>query len=791
MVELLAGMFGGTATLLLTIAVLCSLVVFAAISYAQGQKWRAVIVLLISGSLFLYVPSLLDWVRHLGVDSFVETKGFDYQEAVFLLTTLGRVLKPMTLLQSLATIASIGLVFGVLVVVFRRNLVKTGIARKAALFGGCGAFGLLCIHYSASYLSHTALFEGVSSNFNNDLEITAAGRTKLDAYVYIGESTTSAHWQLYGYTRPTTPKLVEIASQDNKLLMFRNVLSTHTHTSQSLLRALSLSAEAGGGTSPTPIYRSRRMSVVSVLKQAGVQTHWYSNQSQTGSYNLVSSIIAKQSDSAKWSIDSKFAPNADKVLQRPYDHEFFFPEFERLVAATPATGRSVFLHSYAGHGPYDKWVPRGRREIVDAKFESMASEGVIGDLHKRSLLFGAYENREVVSEVEAYDKVIRYIDFKLAHMIRRLQETQSPSVLIYFSDHGEAVFAGKGHTASRYIHEMVRVPFLMYFNSAAAEIYPELFSDFNALAAGRKIGTLEQFPETLMKLFAINHSAPPTGVIGEGLKDEVRNILIREVYGDISSIDLLAPVSELNNELIDGSSRVFLHTRRTGRHANPHICYHRANSFAKAWRGAMVASCLEFDIVVDEAANLNVIHPPKEATGLDISDVMQIATNSEVAVWIDAKNIDEPENCAVLLRYLQAMSDRPSATLVEFPPKTQESDPGLLACASKLKQLGLFTSYYVPTKLAIECADELQDSKDWSRIKSCASLQEKLLGIADSGVFTDLSFSNKAISAMTALPAGALLKWNTWGVDISNLSDLDTGRFRNVIVRTKGDPNGY
>ena len=791
MVDLLAGILGGTATLLLTIAILCSFIVFAAINFAKGLKWRAVLVLIVSGSLFLYVPSLLDWVRHLGVDSFVETKGFDYQEALFLLTTIGRILRPVTPLQSIMTIIAIGFVFCVLVVIFSKHLVKIKVAKNTAMFAGWGAFGILCIHYSASYLSHTALFEGVSSNFNNDLEVAAAGRPKLNAYVYIGKSTTDAHWQLYGYTRPTTPQLVKIASQDNKLLIFRNVLSTHTHTSQSLLRALSLPAEGSKNASPVPIYRDKRTSIVSVLKQAGVKTHWISNQSQTGSYNLVSSIIARQSDTAMWSIDTKFAPNADKVLQRPYDHEFFFPEFERLVAATPATGQSVFLHSYAGHGPYEKPVPEDRREIVDTKFERMASEGVIGDLHKRSLLFGAYENSEVISEIEAYDKAIRYIDFKLAHIIKRLDATQSPSVLVYFSDHGESVFAGKGHTVSRYIHEMVRVPFLIYFNSKAVEMYPDLFRDFSALAAGRKIATLAQFPETLMKLFAIEHSARSTGVVGEGLNDEVRNIVIREVYGDISSIDLLAPISALNNEIIDVSSKVFLQTRRAENQAVPYICYHRTNSFAKAWRGAMVASCLEFDIVVDKGGKLNVVHPPKQATGFDISDVMQIARNSEVAVWIDAKNIHEPKNCAVLLKYLSGLSSRPSATLVEFPPKTQESDQDLLECASKLKRLGLFTSYYVPTKLASECANELQESEDWRRIKACTSLQKKLLGVASSKVFTDFSFSNKVFSAMQALPAGALLKWNTWGVDIESLSDLDTGKFRYVIIRTKDDPNGY
>ncbi len=791
-VDLLADILGGTGTLLLTIVILCSFVVYAAVNYAKGLKWRALVVLVISGFLFLFVPSLLDWVRHLGVDSFVETKGFDYNEALFLLKTVGRLLRPMTLLESFVTVAATGFVFWVLVVIFSKGLVKFKVAKYAAMFAGWSAFGILCIHYSASYLSHTALFEGVRSNFSNQLEVTAAGRPELNVYVYIGESTTSANWQLYGYTRPTTPQLLKIASQDNGLLTFHNVLSTHTHTSQSLLRALSFSAESAGNTQPAPIYRSQRTSIVSALKQANVKTHWFSNQSQTGSNNMVSSIIARQSDTAKWSTDSRFAPNVDKMLQRPYDHEFFFPEIDRLVAANAATaGQAVFLHSYAGHGPYEKWVPGDRREIVDEKFEQMASEGVVGELHKRSFLFGGYENKEVISEIEAYDKAIRYIDFELAHIIERLKDTRSPSVLVYFSDHGESVFTGRGHTVSRYIHEMVRVPFLMYFNSSAAGMYPDLFREFSALAASRKIATLAQFPETLMKLFAINHSAPSTGVVGEGLNDEVRHIVNREVYGEVAGIDLLAPVGELSNPKIDIATKVFLQTRRAQNQVDPYICYHRSNSFAKAWRGALVSSCLEFDIVTDEGGKLNVVHPPKQATGFDIGEVMQIALNAKVAVWIDAKNIHEPKNCAVLLDYLTGLSSLPSATLVEFPAETNESGEDLLQCAANLKRLGVFTSYYVPTKLAVSCANELQENKNWSQSKSCSSLQAKLLAVANSREFTDFSFSIKALLAMKTLPAGALLKWNTWGIGIENLSDFETLGFRYVIINTKTDPNGY
>lgn len=38
---------------------------------------------------------------------------------------------------------------------------------------------------------------------------------------------------------------------------------------------------------------------------------------------------------------------------------------------------------------------------------------------------------------------------------------------------------------------------------------------------------------------------------------------------------------------------------------------------------------------------------------------------------------------------------------------------------------------------------------------------------------------------MKFLPVAQKLKWNTWGVDIESLSDLDTDKFPYVIIRTK------
>ena len=60
----------------------------------------------------------------------------------------------------------------------------------------------------------------------------------MNLIVHIGESTSSMNWSLYGYFRDTNPRLMSL--DENELMIFRNIFSTHTHTTPSLLDTLLL-----------------------------------------------------------------------------------------------------------------------------------------------------------------------------------------------------------------------------------------------------------------------------------------------------------------------------------------------------------------------------------------------------------------------------------------------------------------------------------------------------------------------------------------------------------------------
>ena len=107
-------------------------------------------------------------------------------------------------------------------------------------------------------------FAPVSSGFKND--------TPQTFVIIIGESLHRDHMQLYGYARPTTPKL----SQRSDLLAFTNITAPRAATISSLTMALSF---ADSYTFDGSVIKG---SVIDYFNTAGFSTYWLSNQYQGG-----------------------------------------------------------------------------------------------------------------------------------------------------------------------------------------------------------------------------------------------------------------------------------------------------------------------------------------------------------------------------------------------------------------------------------------------------------------------------------------------------------------------------
>lgn len=527
------------------------------------------------------------YLESLGADSFAETHHFDLDEARFWVQTLREAVQPDFSLKKFAAYLLFTLLaFSSLRWLFHRHeLTRRAYASSKVLL----SLGLIVLAFHqttakalAFYLENTEKFQTTASRFDTPVPAAGLDGTPLDLVVYIGESTSVMNMGLYGYSRPTTPELSALAARDKQLVVFDHVFATHAHTSRSLLEALSFGRDASERY--LPITERHRISVVDVLRSAGLRPRLLSNQGQGGSWDQASSVIFRHSDNTFRS--RALTASKGQAAERPWDDEFFEDQLDRLSASP---GQVLFLHSYAGHGPYYKNIPQRFRRPVDAQLQTLGRERVVRD------------SSASLAQIEEYDAAIRYVDHSLSKTLARFKPSPRPTVLVYFSDHGDAVYAGIGHDSARFRHEMARVPFMIYFNDAAARQRPELLAKYRRLAQAQRIATLAQLPSTLLDLLGVRIAPgePPvlqTPVIGEAA--DLPPILVRQTAEGVTFVQLGGPpapaYTPAGQRLIDRTdedTRRYLAARAPGLMKVEQACSGLAATLEEASRRTLLMRC--------------------------------------------------------------------------------------------------------------------------------------------------------------------------------------------------------
>ena len=125
---------------------------------------------------------------------------------------------------------------------------------------------------------------------------------------------------LYGYPRLTNPNLSKYESREKGFIKFENVLSTHTHTSPSLLEALSIGID--NTNENYPIDKRRRISLIDILEKTDISTEYISNQGSTGTHHQAASIIFNKAKKTFPSNDRLLGNYTYYKLEKPWDHIF-------------------------------------------------------------------------------------------------------------------------------------------------------------------------------------------------------------------------------------------------------------------------------------------------------------------------------------------------------------------------------------------------------------------------------------------------------------------------------------
>lgn len=725
---------------MLRVLFLNGFLLFALLAFRRQRRIRAILWAVLGIWLVRYFQPVSDWLQTLGQDSLAEAQKFAISEAWFFLETLGATLVPMHWDRVLVLVVATAALTLALGLGWRWLATRFGWPallrwERSGLFLAAVASIAVPLVWQLSeiapqFRSNSDIYASASKHFANQAErltFVPQGNSEMRVIVYIGESTTSMHWSLYGYPLSTTPQLAAFAREHAGLLKFENVVSTQTLTSQSLLEALSIGIP--GGSDYLPITDRPRASLVDVLKHLNIPTFLMSTQGNTGVWNLASSIIFSGVDSRNYaSATSVLGQSAAQgEASRVWDDIFFSDAVQKFKTFRPAGTAVAFLHSYAGHGVYaDHIPPRARRTgdafLNDASPSLIYGEGVVQGADKPGLLDSVQNRIESLLDgvkgggaaarpvIADYDDAMRYIDGNLAHLFRQVANEEAPTVVLYFSDHGESPGTGVGHDSSRFQHEMTRVPFLMYFNRAAQQVNPKLFAEFREAAEARRAATLAQVPATILSLLGYRVQGSQHDYRGVGLDAEeaLVPVVVRKLVDGMVYVRTHGVEREHRSDardLTDPAATIWLNSKaRSAGKSRPALCYGGVNTWAKANRGAIVADCLATRLEMDEE-QIDAAPLDKKAPGWALDALARVASARHLPLWLDGASLPLQGLCVRLDAWLgkqggaveaeHSTSPRPSVMLALAPEQGVGFPP---ACAD-LNRHGVEIFMRVPSPL--------------------------------------------------------------------------------------------
>lgn len=271
---------------------------------------------------------------------------------------------------------------------------------------------------------------------------------RCNVVMVIGESALREHHSLYGYPLRTTPHLDAMAA--DSLCVFTNVIGSSQSTNDNLTRILTFRRDCDFDE------WYNHPSIVEMFKIAGYRTFWLSNQEKTG--GNCSAAIAGTADVVNYVGTYSYNDN----LSYGYDERLLAP-FARAMASG-YRHKFVMCHLLGSHVQYRLRFPSSMAHFT--------ADTVMRRLPR------PYLTREKAQTVADYDNSIRYTDSILAQMIGIVSKVSTPTVLIYFSDHGEMVYDGKDFNGR--CRESVTVPMVAYANGPFRARYPQMMRAFAA-----------------------------------------------------------------------------------------------------------------------------------------------------------------------------------------------------------------------------------------------------------------------------------------------------------------------
>lgn len=331
-------------------------------------------------------------------------------------------------------------------------------------------FPVNVINNTITAVKRTAATEKYYSTSSNFTYKATSGRDASEKEIYvlvIGETSRADNWQLFGYNRPTTPRL---AQRLDNMVIFPKTLSESNTTHKSVPLLLSWCTAENFGDS---IFTSK--SLVSAFNEAGYHTAFLSNQGRNHSFI---DFFAREAQTTEFLHDDS---------KHHFDSELIAP-MKKFIANSPSDKILVVLHTYGSHFNYKDRYPENYAYFTpDDNSEATAS------------------NRPEL--MNAYDNTIRYTDAVLDSVISVVEEQDCAAAVMYLSDHGEDIF---DDPRGRFLHaspvptfEQLHVPMFVWTSTAFSETHPDLVEAMKQ-HSGKNVTSSRVVFDTMLALAGIN-----------------------------------------------------------------------------------------------------------------------------------------------------------------------------------------------------------------------------------------------------------------------------------------------
>jgi glucan phosphoethanolaminetransferase (alkaline phosphatase superfamily) len=307
-----------------------------------------------------------------------------------------------------------------------------------------------------------------------EIKFNASKKVQGETYIIvIGESLNKRHMGLYGYIRDTTPLLSKI-NRNEELIVFTNVYSSHTLT----MPVLDFILTEANQYNNKNYYDS--ISIIELLKKAGIENYWLTNQTIDGSLDNTASVIANSSDN----LVSLNKSSGKQFKTKNFDGALI-DEMKKILTQKTNKNRIIFIHLMGNHTNYNSRYPKNKYTIYNEKLK----QGVFG------------LNVSKNSSINAYDNSIIYNDFVVSSILKELQKEKGVTGFIYMADHADDINAQLAHKIDSFTYEMTQIPMIGWFSEEYRKKYREKYE--NLLSNKDKLYSNDMLYDTMVGIFNI------------------------------------------------------------------------------------------------------------------------------------------------------------------------------------------------------------------------------------------------------------------------------------------------